>query len=135
MIQGKNEREAGRLLAVCFMLVSFLDYSSTLNMEATYSSEIYEFQRTTRRYVPEDTTAMRTSKPQYFLHLSIYVFIYYPFVYYRWDEFHEPTSYGALLSSESLHSNLNITRGPFPGMSFFRPFPLYIKYNGRDTNL
>jgi hypothetical protein len=43
------------LLATCFMLVSFLAYSSTVNMEATCSSETsVEFQRTTRRYIPED---------------------------------------------------------------------------------
>jgi hypothetical protein len=28
-------------------------YSSTLKMEATYSSETVDFQRTTRRYIPE----------------------------------------------------------------------------------
>jgi hypothetical protein len=39
-------------------LVSYLAYSSTLQMEATISSETSsaEFQRTTRRYIPEDTT-------------------------------------------------------------------------------
>jgi hypothetical protein len=52
------------LLASCFMLVS---YSSALKMEAVSSSETsVDFQRTTRRYIPEDRnlhTAVRTSKP------------------------------------------------------------------------
>jgi hypothetical protein len=39
----------------CFMLASYLSYSSTLKMEATSSSETsVEFQGTTRRYIPED---------------------------------------------------------------------------------
>jgi hypothetical protein len=42
-------------LPVCLMLVSFLAYSSTLKMEVTYFSKIsVDFQRTTRRYIPED---------------------------------------------------------------------------------
>jgi hypothetical protein len=49
MIQGRNKSEAGRLLAACFMLVSCLDYSSTLKIEAIYFSEMSdEFHRTTR---------------------------------------------------------------------------------------
>jgi hypothetical protein len=39
------------------MLVSYLDYSSTLKIEATCSSETsVHFQRTTRRCIPEDRT-------------------------------------------------------------------------------
>jgi hypothetical protein len=39
----------------CFMLVSCLVYSLTLNMEAKYSSKTsVEFRRTIRIYVPED---------------------------------------------------------------------------------
>jgi hypothetical protein len=39
------------------MLVSCLAYSSTMKMEATYSSETsVDFQRTKRRYIPEDKT-------------------------------------------------------------------------------
>jgi hypothetical protein len=42
------------LLAACFMLVFCLTYSSTLKMEATFSSETsVDFQRPTRR-IPED---------------------------------------------------------------------------------
>jgi hypothetical protein len=42
---------------IAFTLVSYLAYSSALKMEATYSSEtLVEFQRTTRRYIPEDIT-------------------------------------------------------------------------------
>jgi hypothetical protein len=38
-------------------LVSYLPYSSTLKMEATYSSEtLGDFQQTRRRYIPEDIT-------------------------------------------------------------------------------
>jgi hypothetical protein len=38
-------------------LVLYLAYSSTLKMEATYSSEtLVGFQQTTRRYIPEDIT-------------------------------------------------------------------------------
>jgi hypothetical protein len=44
-------------LAVCFTLVSFLTYSSTVKFEATYSSEAsFEFQHTTWRYILEDKT-------------------------------------------------------------------------------
>jgi hypothetical protein len=40
-----------------FMIVSCLAYSSTLKMEARCSSETsVDFQRTTRRYIPEDGT-------------------------------------------------------------------------------
>jgi hypothetical protein len=39
------------------MLVSCLTYSPTLKMEATFSSKTsVDFQRTTRRYIPEDST-------------------------------------------------------------------------------
>jgi hypothetical protein len=38
-------------------LVSYLAYSTTLKMEAIYSSETsVDFQQTTRRYIPEDRT-------------------------------------------------------------------------------
>jgi hypothetical protein len=41
----------------CFLLVSCLAYSSTLNMRATCSSETsVDLQRTARRYILEDTT-------------------------------------------------------------------------------
>jgi hypothetical protein len=37
--------------------MSYLAYSSTLKMEAIYSSEAsVNFQRTTRRYIPENVT-------------------------------------------------------------------------------
>jgi hypothetical protein len=43
------------LLAICFMLVSCLAYSSTLMMEVVCSSETpVDFQRTTLRYIAED---------------------------------------------------------------------------------
>jgi hypothetical protein len=42
-----------------FLLVSCLLYSSTLMMEATYSSETSSCLRTTRRYNPEDRTLQR----------------------------------------------------------------------------
>jgi hypothetical protein len=45
------------LIATCFTLVSFFAYSSTLNMEPTFSSETtVDFQRPTRRYILEDRT-------------------------------------------------------------------------------
>jgi hypothetical protein len=47
------------VLAICFVQVSCLDYSSTLEMEATLSSETsVDFQRTPRRYtcILEDIT-------------------------------------------------------------------------------
>jgi hypothetical protein len=45
------------LLAIWTKLVSCLAYSSTLKMEATCSSETsVDFQRTTRRYIPEVRT-------------------------------------------------------------------------------
>jgi hypothetical protein len=55
-------------LPPAFTLVYCLAYCSTLKMEAICSSETSgDFQRTTRRYIPEDSisisTAVRTSKP------------------------------------------------------------------------
>jgi hypothetical protein len=51
---GETERD---LHAVCFMLVSYFAYSSTPNIEATYSSETsVDIQRTTRPHIPEDRT-------------------------------------------------------------------------------
>jgi hypothetical protein len=48
------------LLAACFMLVSFLAYYLILKMAATFSSETsFDFQRTTRHYIPEDKTPPR----------------------------------------------------------------------------
>jgi hypothetical protein len=45
------------LLAPSFILISWLAYSSTLKMKATYSSETsVDFQRTTQRYISEDIT-------------------------------------------------------------------------------
>jgi hypothetical protein len=44
-------------LPPAFTLVSCSAYSSTLKMEAVYYSETsVDFQRTTRRYIPEDGT-------------------------------------------------------------------------------
>jgi hypothetical protein len=43
------------MLVACFMLVSYLAYSSSLKMETTCSSETSDdFQRTTQPYIPED---------------------------------------------------------------------------------
>jgi hypothetical protein len=45
------------LLANSFILVSCLVYSSTLKMEAIFSSKTeVDFQRSTRRYIPQDRT-------------------------------------------------------------------------------
>jgi hypothetical protein len=50
-----NRRFGGAFTAAYFMLVSCLAYSSTLKMEAPYSTEkSVGFQRTTRRYNPEE---------------------------------------------------------------------------------
>jgi hypothetical protein len=55
------------LLAVCSMLISCLAYSSTMKMEATcYSETLVDFQRKTRRYIPEDMTN----------HLDVYYHFY-----------------------------------------------------------
>jgi hypothetical protein len=54
--QEWNQHEIS-LLVTCFILVSCLDYSSTLKMEATCSPETsVNCQRTTRCYIPEDRT-------------------------------------------------------------------------------
>jgi hypothetical protein len=54
------------LLATCFTLYSLLDHSSTLKKEAICSSEsLVDFQRTTRRYIPEERT----------LHIKLIYFI------------------------------------------------------------
>jgi hypothetical protein len=50
--KSRNQREAGRKLAISFMMVSYLAYSSTLKMEATCSSETSFY--FTRHYIPED---------------------------------------------------------------------------------
>jgi hypothetical protein len=47
----------GRSLPPAFILVSCSTYTSTLKIEAICSNETsVEFQRTTRRYIPEDST-------------------------------------------------------------------------------
>jgi hypothetical protein len=52
---GRPCRQKSRALATCFMVVTFLTYSSILKMEATCSSEkSVDFHWTTRRYIPED---------------------------------------------------------------------------------
>jgi hypothetical protein len=51
-IKARNQRDA--LLATCFMLVCYLAYSSTLKMETCSSETSIDFQRSTRRYIPED---------------------------------------------------------------------------------
>jgi hypothetical protein len=49
--------KAESLLATCFMLVYYLVYSSTLNMEATSSSKTSaDFQWKSRRYTPQNKT-------------------------------------------------------------------------------
>jgi hypothetical protein len=48
-----------RLLPLSFRAVSFLTYSSAVNIEAKYSSETsVDFQRTTKRYIPEDRISL-----------------------------------------------------------------------------
>jgi hypothetical protein len=55
--ENKCEADKQVLLAICFPLISCFAYFSTLKIEATCSSEtLAGFQRTTRRYVPEDRT-------------------------------------------------------------------------------
>jgi hypothetical protein len=55
-IAGRDKRFS-LAIATCFMLVSCLAYSSNLRMKATCSSKTSaDFQRTTRRYIPEDRT-------------------------------------------------------------------------------
>jgi hypothetical protein len=49
--------KAGGKQSSAFMLVSCSAYISTLNMEAICASETsVDFQRFTRRYIPEDST-------------------------------------------------------------------------------
>jgi hypothetical protein len=44
------------MLVTCFMLDSSLAYSSTLKMKVTFCSKTsIDFQRRTRRYIPEDS--------------------------------------------------------------------------------
>jgi hypothetical protein len=46
---------AEALISTCFKVISCMTFSSTLNAEATYSSEmLVDFQRATRHYIPED---------------------------------------------------------------------------------
>jgi hypothetical protein len=54
---GRSFGRCLKMLAARFTMDSCLAYSSTLKMEATCSSEMsVAFQRTTRRYIPEDRT-------------------------------------------------------------------------------
>jgi hypothetical protein len=53
--QAKQETNRSRWQAQ-LLPVSYLDYSSTLKMEATSSSEMSGSLRTLRRYSPEDRT-------------------------------------------------------------------------------
>jgi hypothetical protein len=61
-LQGRRKirvRVQQLCLAPAFTLASGSDYSSTLTMEAKYSSETsIDFQRTTCRYVPEDSSTL-----------------------------------------------------------------------------
>jgi hypothetical protein len=63
-------------LPVCIMLVSSLDYSSTVKMEAICSSkDSVDFKQTAWHYIPDDklfmTTAVRTSNPIQLLYCSV----------------------------------------------------------------
>jgi hypothetical protein len=54
------------------MLISYLSYSSALNMEAIVSSETSGyFQRTTWRYIPEDNTLYKNRAPFDFYVLNL----------------------------------------------------------------
>jgi hypothetical protein len=70
------------LLPVC-MMVSSLDYSSTVKMEAVcYSRLSFDFKQIAWHYIPEDklfiTNAVKTSNPMQLLYcsveLSVFVF-------------------------------------------------------------
>jgi hypothetical protein len=51
------------LLAACFMLVFYASYFLTLKLEAICSFETsVEFDRTTRRFIPEDKTLLNHLK-------------------------------------------------------------------------
>jgi hypothetical protein len=53
--QARNQRESRWQAELC--LISCLAYASNLKIEATCSSETsVDFERTTRRYIPEDKT-------------------------------------------------------------------------------
>jgi hypothetical protein len=79
--QPRNQNKD--LLATWFTVVSFLTYSSTLKMEATCSFEMpVDFQRTTRRYIPEDITLhnhrCKNLTSYMLLHIKqkLYIYIY-----------------------------------------------------------
>jgi hypothetical protein len=51
----KSQNVTQALLATCFIPISCLNFSLKLKMDATHYSEISaDFQRITRRYIPED---------------------------------------------------------------------------------
>jgi hypothetical protein len=53
----RKQCESRALFATCFTLVYCSAYSSTLNVDAIYSSETsVDFQRTTQRYILEGST-------------------------------------------------------------------------------
>jgi hypothetical protein len=58
----KSPVKSGALIRACFM-ISCLDYSWTLKMEAICSSELsVDFHRTTRRYIPATTLHIHRSE-------------------------------------------------------------------------
>jgi hypothetical protein len=69
-----NRRFGGPLLATCFHAGFLLGLFSTLKMEAICSSETsVDFQRTTRRYIPEDSTLQTQS---YLINKLIHVILH-----------------------------------------------------------
>jgi hypothetical protein len=65
---ARNQRESRPCLPPTLTLVCCSAYSSTLKIEAKCSSELsIDFQRTTRRYIQEDSAALISKIPQILL--------------------------------------------------------------------
>jgi hypothetical protein len=63
-LQDTRLNQTRALFATCFTLVLCLAYSSTMKMAITCTSETSaDFQRTARRYIPQDTTLRNISGP------------------------------------------------------------------------
>jgi hypothetical protein len=81
---SKEPEEADGELFLClpsaFTLVFCSAYSSTLKMEGMCSSETSaDFKRTTRRYIPEDTTLWFYSFQISIAHVCIYFYAYFTY--------------------------------------------------------
>jgi hypothetical protein len=98
-----HESRANAPLASCFMLVSWVAFSSTLKMEAICSSETsVGFQQTTRRYIPRienfSYSQLRDPEIEYKLIYCQWLYLYCLFL---WS--HETTTILTVIRSQYVY--------------------------------